>query len=210
MKKFKILVSLIVCMCALFSATACEKELGTEGTEKAEALTNAFATGELTANNDEDEYRTDPTVNPFVEARITKAGTDIYDSALPFYYDGFVIKFQHARPNADGVGMNVNGEMKCYKHNEKWYFMVDAEVSTKTSESHWSAVSGKITGLNFNEYYYNGKFDASKIKEEQIDTRAVFFDKTEDVAKIMESVNVCLDAMNEIYSAKGYPLKKAK
>ncbi len=210
MKKIKILVSLIVCVCALFCATACGQKLGTEGTEKVEALTNAFVAGELTANNDEDKYQTDVYQTPYVEAFISKAGNNLYDTNLPFSYAGFVVKFQHGIINEQEEKMNVNGEMRFYKYDGKWNFMVEAEVATQTSENHWSAVNGKISGLNFNEYYYNGKFDASKIKEEQIDTRSVFFDKKDDVATIMESVKACLDGLNEVYSAKGYPIKKAK
>ena len=209
MKKIKAFLGVILCVCTVFLAVACEKPLGTEGAEKFTALADAFASGELIADNADDKYHTDLTSSPYVEAYIKKAGSHVSDSDFAFSYSGIYIKFQHATAKADGTPMNVSGVMRYYKMDGVWRFMIDAEISVKTGESHWSSVSAEIYNININEYYYNGAFDVTNVTEDDIETRAVFFNQETDVPVIFEAAAACLNGINEVYSAKGYPIKKA-
>lgn len=67
----------------------------------------------------------------------------------------------------------------------------------------------RLSNLSIDEYYENGSFNVSNCKVEDVespDDATMIYNQF--VAFVVEGINKCLDVIDEVYTAKGYPIGK--
>ena len=86
-------------------------------------------------------------------------------------------------------------------------FRLEAKVYNGTEDAYYNF---SLSNLSIDEYYENGSFSLANRKLEDIDTTAHEADYilAEYVPFVVDGINLCLDELDEIYTAKGYPIGK--
>lgn len=203
MKKLKFFVTALLFVCTLSTSTACGT---TQGDENMQAIMLAVESGELSSENAA-YVREEGDVAERCQA--TAGGWSITDSEDDLF-SGIIFYVYHSEPleaNPEQTRI-VRGDLIWYENEKTFSFF--GRDTTMDSSNHGMSTIFEIKGLDANAFYKDGEFTEENCEDFSITYKTVMSFSAEAIttAYIMDCLNACFNGLHEIYSAKGYPIKK--
>jgi hypothetical protein len=223
MKKFIKIIALILSICALSMTVACGGGELSVGSQNMSKIMNAIDLGQIKSHTsdqvfggaEDDIGRIAPLDfvigNVYAQIFAKDGGRGVYYTDYQGHSDnvvGVVFRLKYDKQVSeplDYAGRRTLEGMLVWNENTG-NFQMEAKVYDGQTNRDYRF---RLSNLSIDEYYNNGSFNATNCKVEDIETSHGAVNMLEEyVPFVVEGINKCLDVIDEVYSAKGYPIGK--